>query len=363
MILAQTPTQALLIMILGMLCWGLWAGMYKLAGKWRYELFYFDVAFGLMLAVAVYSLTVGSRGYDGFSISDDLMHAAKRQWLLAFVAGAVFNLANMIMMGAVVVAGLSVALPLGLGVSLMLGVGFRLLFNSTANPLLLFVGSACLLVAVVTVAVAYSLLISSRQDKLLKEGKIKTTSAGPGYGRGMIVSTNAPSATKGLLLAVVSGALMWIMLPLVQKAHSGDFGLGPYSLMAMFVVGMVLSTFMFNLFFLNLPVQGEPIELTAYFKGSIRAHLVGVAAGVVLCTGILAVLVAQAGPPETLLPPTLFYALQQGAVLVGALWGIFKWKDFRDCEPRVRAMVWTFILLFTAGLVSIGFAAKFVHGA
>src|SRR5690348_8594811 len=101
MILAQTPTQALLIMILGMLCWGLWAGMYKLAGKWRYELFYFDVAFGLMLAVAVFSLTVGSRGYDGFSISDDLMHAAKRQWLLAFVAGAVFNLANMIMMGAV----------------------------------------------------------------------------------------------------------------------------------------------------------------------------------------------------------------------------------------------------------------------
>ena len=49
MILAQTPTQALFIMIFGMLCWGLWAGMYKLAGKWRYELFYFDVAFGLCL--------------------------------------------------------------------------------------------------------------------------------------------------------------------------------------------------------------------------------------------------------------------------------------------------------------------------
>src|SRR3954469_21075899 len=127
MVLAQTPTQALLIMIFGMLCWGLWAGMYKLAGKWRFELFYFDVAFGAAFAAIVYALTIGSLGFDGFSFMDDLMHSPKRQWLMAFGAGAVFNLGNMIMMAAAAVAGLSIALPLGLGVSLMIGAGLGLI--------------------------------------------------------------------------------------------------------------------------------------------------------------------------------------------------------------------------------------------
>jgi glucose uptake protein len=364
MILAQSPTQALLLVIVGMLCWGLWASLYRQTGKWRYELFYFDVAFGVILAIAIYSLTVGRLGFDGFSIDDDLMHTGKRQWMLAFAAGTVFNLANMIMMGAVVVAGMSVALPLGLGVTLMLGVGFSLILNHAGNPLLLFVGSACLLMAVVCVSVAYSLLISARQDKLVQEGKVKTTASVPGYGKGMLISTNAPTATKGLLLAIVSGVLMWIMFPLLRAAKAGDQGLGPYALMAMFALGLTGSSMIFNMFFVNLPVEGEPIPLGQYFSGSMGTHLVGLVSGAVLATGLLAILVAQAGAPETLVSPTLLYALEQGAVLIGALWGIFVWKDFRDCQPRVRAMVWMFILLFLAGIVSFGFAGKaVVHGA
>src|SRR5947207_10802481 len=109
MILAQNSTQALMVLLFGMICWGLWASLHKATGKWRYELFYFDVALGAMLAVVVYAMTVGSLGFDGFSFTDDLMHSGKRQWLMAFGAGALFNLANMILMGAVVVSGISVA--------------------------------------------------------------------------------------------------------------------------------------------------------------------------------------------------------------------------------------------------------------
>jgi glucose uptake protein len=363
MILAQNPTQALVIMILGILCWGLWAGMYKLAGKWRYELFYFDVAFGIALATIIFSLTLGNLGFDGFSVMDDLMHAGKRFWLMAFGAGVAFNLANMLMMGAVVVAGMSLALPLGMGVGLMLGAGLGLILHSTANPLLLFGGSACLLIAIVTIAVAYTFRISARQDKLVKEGKVKTTSSLPGYSKGMIVSSNAPSSTKGLVLAIVSGALMWIMLPLTDMARTPEYGLGPYALMAMFAFGMVASTFMFNLFFVNLPVAGEPIELFAYLEGSPRTHLVGVAAGAVLTAGLLAMFVAHGGPPEAQLPASLYYALEQAAVLIGAVWGIVKLKEFRDSEPRVRAMLWTFVLLFSVGLVLIGFASNFARAA
>jgi len=39
MILPQTYTAALFLMILSMICWGSWANTYKLAGKWRFELY------------------------------------------------------------------------------------------------------------------------------------------------------------------------------------------------------------------------------------------------------------------------------------------------------------------------------------
>jgi glucose uptake protein len=194
MILAQTQTQALLLLLLGSLCWGLWAAAFKLTGKWRYELFYFDFAVGAGAAALIYAFTVGNLGFDGFSFLDDLMHAGKREWLFAAGAGVIFNLANMILLGAITVAGLSVAVPLGLGITLMFGVGISVLLHYTGNPFLLFLGSACLLVGVVTIGVAYSFLISARQDRLVQEGKVKTTPGIPGYNKGMIVSTDAPSS-------------------------------------------------------------------------------------------------------------------------------------------------------------------------
>lgn len=359
MILAQNPAQALMVMLLGMLCWGLWASMFKLTRKWRFELFYFDVAIGLAIAAGLYALTAGSLGFDGFAFEDDLMHASKRQWLMAFGAGAAFNAGNMIMMAAITVTGLSVAVPLGLGIALMIGVGLKLVLHSTGSPMLMFVGSACLLVAVVMMAVAYSFHVSARLEQLIKEGKVKTTS----YGKGMVVSTNAPSATKGLLLAFVAGALMWAMFPLASKAQAGDFGVGPYTLMALFALGVFVSTWVLNLFLINLPVEGEPIELSAYFRGRLKSHAAGLGAGFVLCTGILAYFVAQSGPPEAQAPPLAFYTVQQGAVLLAAIVGIFGWKDYRDAEPRVRAIVWMFLFLFVAGLAALGTAAKLVRAA
>ena len=83
---------------------------------------------------------------------------------------------------------------------------------------------------------------------------------------------------------------MWIMVPLVNKARLGDLAMGPYALMAMFGAGMFVSTFIFDLFLVNLPVAGEPIrELTAYFSGSLRKHGIGLADELLFTTGIIGV--------------------------------------------------------------------------
>src|SRR5688572_12988383 len=106
MVLPQTYGAAVLLTILSMLCWGSWANTFKLAGKWRFELFYYDYSLGVLLAFTVYALTFGNMGFDGLMFLDDLMHAGKRQIFYGLLGGTIFNLANMLLVAAISVAGL-----------------------------------------------------------------------------------------------------------------------------------------------------------------------------------------------------------------------------------------------------------------
>ena len=160
MILPQTYAAALFLMILSMLCWGSWANTYKLAGKYRFELFYFDYAFGLLAAAVVLALTAGSLGYDGFTFMDDLMHSGKRQWFYGFVAGVIFNLANMLLVAAISVAGMAVAFPVGIGLALIVGVCLNYLIKPAGDPALLFAGCGLIVVAIILDATAYRLPVS-----------------------------------------------------------------------------------------------------------------------------------------------------------------------------------------------------------
>jgi len=80
MILPQTYAATMFVMILSLVCLGVWVSAFKLTGKYRFELFYFDFAFGLLATAVILALTVGNLGYDGFNFFDDLQHAGKRQW-------------------------------------------------------------------------------------------------------------------------------------------------------------------------------------------------------------------------------------------------------------------------------------------
>ena len=91
MILPETYSAALLLMLVSMICWGSWANTFKLAGKWRFELFYYDYSLGVLIAATIYALTFGNLGYDGFTFIDDLMHAGKRQIFFGVVGGVVLG--------------------------------------------------------------------------------------------------------------------------------------------------------------------------------------------------------------------------------------------------------------------------------
>ena len=194
MILPQTYNVALLVMILSMLCWGSWANTYKIAGKWRFELYYFDFAIGLLVAAFILALTLGSLGFDGFSFDDDLMHAGKRQWFFGFMAGIVFNLANMLLMGAISLAGMAVAFPVSIGLALIIGVTANYLVKPAGNPMLLFGGCLLVLAAIIVDAVAYNIMAVIRHEAKARAGKTR--------------STRRPTSAKAIVLSLVSGVLM-----------------------------------------------------------------------------------------------------------------------------------------------------------
>ncbi|MBZ5581846.1 MAG: hypothetical protein LAQ30_06505 [Acidobacteriia bacterium] len=352
MILPHTYAATLTLMILSMLCWGSWANTYKLTGKkWRFELFYFDYALGLLLASLIFAYTVGTYGYDGFTFYDDLLHAGKRQWAYGFTGGVIFNFANMLLVAAISVAGMAVAFPIGIGLALIVGVALNYLIKPAGNPTWLFGGCALIVGAIVVDALAYGALGVLRHEQLAKAGLAK--------------STRRPTPVKGIVLALVSGLLMGTFFPLVEKGKEGEVGLGPYAICVVFAAGVFLSTFVFNMFFMNLPVEGEPVELFDYFKGRPTQHLLGVIGGIIWCSGAVASFVAASAGSDPVtsgaqVGPAVSYAMAQGATLISALWGVLVWKEFKGADTKVKFLAALMFLLFAAGLTLVSMAP--LHG-
>src|SRR5215831_6514393 len=173
MTLPQTYIASLGLMILSMLCWGSWANTFKLAGNWRFELFYFDYSIGVLLAGVLAAFTFGTLGSDGFQFVDDLMQTGKRNIFYGFLGGVVFNLANMLLVAAISVAGMAVAYPVGIGMALVIGVIWNYFIKPQGNPVLLFGGAAIIVAAIIMDSLAYRAHAADKLEEQAKAGKLK----------------------------------------------------------------------------------------------------------------------------------------------------------------------------------------------
>jgi glucose uptake protein len=343
MIIPETYAVALLLIILSMVCWGSWANTFKLVGKWRFELFYYDYSLGVLIAAIIAAYTFGSAGNE-LSFSDNLAIAGKRNMVWALAAGAVFNLANMLLVAAISVAGMAVAFPVGIGLALVVGVIWNYFLNPQGNPILLAVGVVLVVGAIIVDALAYA-----GHARTLRKAAGKSKGAAPRSGGG----------AKGILLSLISGVLMGSFYPLVETAKGGGIemaGLGPYAVAFLFAVGVFLSTFVFNLYFLNLPVQGEPLSMFQYFHGSLKQHGLGIVGGLIWCIGAIANFVAASAPKSVQVGPAISYAVGQGATMVSALWGLFVWREFAGADSKTRLLLALMLILFIAGLLAVAMA-------
>ena len=266
MFLPETYQAALLLMILTMLCWGSWANTLKLCPGYRFQLFYWDYAFGLAAGAVALGLTGGVLGHSGPTFFADMAHAAHGPILYAVAGGVVFNIANLLIVAAIDVAGLAVAFPVGIGLALIVGAISSYLINPAGNPLPLFGGVALVTVAIVLDAAAY------RQ----REGSATATS------------------TRGIVLSLVGGMLMgcWYPITTHDLGSATRPGPGPYTIALFFAIGVLLSTVPANLLLMVKPLDGKtPVSGSGYWKAPVGWHLAGLFGGAVWCLGTVSNLV------------------------------------------------------------------------
>lgn len=324
MVIIQSYGWAVLLAFITMLCWGSWANTQKLATKkWPFQLFYWDYSIGVLLLSLILAFTMGSTGEQGRSFIQDLMQADFASLRYAFLGGVVFNIANILLVAAIAIAGMAVAFPIGIGLALVLGVLVNYIATPVGNPVMLFVGVGLVVVAIVLDAIAYSKLPSS---------------------------TNKSTA-KGIIISLIAGFLMGFFYRFVAQSMAIDFAnpeagkLTPYTASVIFALGLLVSNFLWNTIFMYKPLSGEKATYKEYFtKGDSRLHLIGILGGAIWSLGMTFNIIAaeKAGF-------AISYGLGQGATLIAALWGVFIWREFKGAK-NVNGLLTLMFLFFIIGL-------------
>ncbi|MCD7976029.1 MAG: GRP family sugar transporter [Tannerellaceae bacterium] len=325
MFIVHNYSIAILFCFITMFCWGSWGNTQKLTSKtWRYEYFYWDYVIGVLLFSLISAFTLGSVGNEGRSFIPDLLQADWSNLGSAFLGGVVFNAANILLAAAISICGLSVAFPVGIGLALVLGVLINYFGAAKGDPLCIFMGIACITIAILLNSIAYKKALA---------GTRKVTG-------------------KGISIAIAAGIIMSFFYRFVAAsmdldnfAHPAVGKLTPYTAVFIFALGICLSNFIFNTIAMKRPVEGDPIPISGYFKGKSSTHLVGLLGGVIWCMDQSFSLIAseKAGA-------AISYGLGQGATLVSALWGILIWKEFKNAPPVSNYLNAGMFIWFITGL-------------
>ncbi len=336
MLMVHSYAVAVILCVLTMICWGSWANTQKLAARtWRFELFYWDFVLGLFLTSLLAAVTLGSTGHTGRTFFADLAQANPASIGWALLGGAVWNLGNLLLVAAIAVAGMAIGFPIGGGIAWVLGIVLNFILvivvggTNPGNSGLLFAG-----VAVIVLAIALSMRAYSRLANAVKKPSLK----------GIVLSVLA-----GILIALFYGLTVKSIDP--QFVAGGSGNLMPLTASFFFTLGALLTTFLFNPFFMRKPVEGAPVRLSEYWKGDAGTHLTGILGGAIWSIGISAsfIAVGAAGPAVS-------YALSNAAPVVAILWGVLVWKEFAEAPRGTSRLLVTMFVCYLAGLVLITYS-------
>jgi glucose uptake protein len=311
---------ALLMMIISAVCWGSWANTYKGVKNYRFELFYWDYAIGIFLISLVLAFTMGSTANDSTSFLNNVRAADPSNITSTLLGGAIFNLANLLLVAGIDMAGLATAFPVSIGIALVVGVVSSYILQPKGNAGLLAAGVACAVVAVVLDGKAYANLST----------------------------TNRSVSKKSIIVCIVSGVLMGLWAPFVTRAMTRGNTLGPYSVAVFLTLGALLSCFVWNIYFMKKPLVGEPVQFADFFRGPMSGHFLGLLGGCIWGLGTVFNLVAARFSGVA-----ISYAIGQSAPMVAALWGVLAWKEFRSANRQAKMYLGLMFLFYLLAILLV----------
>lgn len=330
MFIVDSYTLAIVLCLITMICWGSWGNTQKLAAKnWRYELFYWDYVIGIIALALIVGFTLGSSGDQGRSFIDDITQVSSNNFWSALTGGIIFNASNILLSASISLAGMSVAFPVGVGLALVLGVFINYFGAPKGDPMILFLGVALIVIAIVLNGIASGKMSKGEEEKKTKK--------------------------KGIIIAICAGILMSFFYRFVAAsidlnnfANPASGMLTPYGAFFIFSLGILASNFIFNTFAMKKPFIGAPVSYKQYFSGNLKTHSVGVLGGIIWGIGTVFSYIAaeKAGP-------AISYALGQGAPMIAALWGVFIWSEFKGSNKTVNVLLTAMFFFFIIGLAFI----------
>ncbi|QNI35634.1 GRP family sugar transporter [Edaphobacter albus] len=325
----ETYGIALLFMILSMLCWGSWANSMKLCSGYRFQLLYWDFIVGLIVGAVLWGSTLGSMGAVGRSFYTDIAHANMHSIFLAMAGGAIFNVANLLLVAAIDIAGLAVAFPIGIGLALVVGAISSYIISPKGNSLLLFGGIALVVMAIVFDAIAYRLRETER----------------------------AAMSRRGIIISLIAGLLMGMFYPFVSKSMTGEDAPGPYAILLFFAIGVSICAIPVNYLLMRFPLDGqERAFIRSYWQAPGIWHFWGALGGVIWCTGAMANFVAS---QANIVGPAVSYSIGQGATMISACWGVFVWREFSAAPAHSKSSLKWMFIFFLCGLTAVACAPIF----
>jgi len=310
---------ALVMMVTTTVCWGSWANTYKATKGYRFELFYWDYAFGIVLVSLALALTLGSRGGPD-SFLDNVRSADSSNIALALLGGFIFNIANLLLVAAIEMAGLAVAFPVAIGIALVEGVVLSYALQPKGDPVLLGIGVALAILAIIADGKAY----------------------------GSLSAGKTAVSRRSLVVCIVSGLLMGIFAPFVTRALTAGRPLTPYSVAVFFTLGALLCCFVVNVYFMRKPLVGAPVDFRDYFRQRPVDHLLGLLGGALWGTGAVFNFVAAG-----LVGVAISYAIGQAAPMVAALWGVFVWNEFRGANNTAKKYLTVMFVCYVLAVIII----------
>lgn len=341
MIFPSTFLSNLLLLILAVVCLGAWINTLKLGDRYRFEFFGYDLAFGVLLAAVVAAFTFGSLNSQELTFQDNFLLTGYRKMAYAGAAGVVYSLGTVLLLAGSAIAGMSVAFPVAFGLGMVIGAIWEKIETHQGSTMLLSTGSAMILGAVI---MAIASVVWYAADEAAKN--LKPLSADPR-------AKSAPrrrSPLPGAALAVVSGILMGLYLPLQRAAITGDNGLAAYSYILIFGMGLFGATIIWLPFFMNFPVQGQPVQLRQFVRMPGKNHLLGTLSGIVLGLGLLLPLVSTGSPASAQISPLVVFGAVNAAPILAFLCGILFWGESKGATQRVQMAKIATLVLFLAGV-------------